>query len=270
MPDHIAAWSSSRSDTYLSCALKAKFKFVDKIPELPRPLPRGKTEHANERGSRLHDHAELIVTKGAKITSEFNKFSKELARAQEIYADDPSLIETENMWCFDRDWVPVDKEEYPKIWLRVVIDLLVRLSPTEVLIVDHKSGKRFGNEVKHGEQMLLYILATFMRYPEVEQVTSELWYLDVNDLASMTMTREQAMRLFPKFNNLGIKITTDKVFEPKPNNHSCRFCPYRTGANKWVVGTGDCPLNPADRTELPESTWRTLRNEALLKLKEAS
>jgi len=202
------------------------------------------------------------------MVRELHHFETELVRAQDIYVGDSNSIETEKTWFFDADWLPIDGKEYDKIWLRVVIDLNVRLSPTEVLIIDHKSGKRYNNEVKHSEQMLLYVLSTFMKYPEVELVTAELWYLDLNELVSITMTRHQALQLFRKFNNLGVRITSDTTYIAKPSLHSCRFCPYRSGANKWVVGTGECKRNPADKTEQPDARWHTLRNEGLLKLKE--
>jgi hypothetical protein len=268
MADNLTAWSNSRADIYRQCAKHAKLRFLDKKPELPRDLPTGRTEHANTRGQRIHNHAELVVKQGAALSSELLKFKNEFLRAQELYEKWPELVETEEMWCFNEEWEPVPKDRYDEIWLRVIIDLNIITSKESRLLVDFKSGKKFGNEVKHHEQMMLYTLSTFLRYPEVEEVTAELWYLDANDLTSVTMTRDKALSLFNKFNNLGVQITSDTEFLAKPSLSSCRFCPYRTGTNKWVTGTGDCDLNPPDKTELSEATWFERRNEGLLKLKE--
>lgn len=268
--NHLIAWSNSRANVYRQCPRHAQLKHLRKTPELPRALPPGKREHAHTRGKRIHDHAELVVKQGAALSSELRHFKKEILAAQELYQEHPELVETENTWCFDREWVPIPntKERYEDIWLRIIIDLNITTSSESRLLVDYKSGKKYGNEIKHHEQMMLYTLATFIKFPEVEEVTAELWYLDVNELSQVTMTRDKALALFPKFNNLGLKITSDTIFEPKPSQSACRFCPYRTGANKWLVGTGDCNLNPPDKTELSEAAWMEKRNEGMMKLRE--
>lgn len=43
----------------------------------------------------------------------------------------------------------------------------------ETILIDLKTGKRDHNEIKHAEQIQLYQL-----YPGLQQVTTELWYLD--------------------------------------------------------------------------------------------
>lgn len=49
----IDAWSYSRLSTFEQCKLRAKLAYIDRIPEPERPLPPGKTEHANDRGTLL-------------------------------------------------------------------------------------------------------------------------------------------------------------------------------------------------------------------------
>ena len=48
MADRIKAWSYSRLVDFEKCKLSAKLKYLDRIPEPARPLPPGKSEHAND------------------------------------------------------------------------------------------------------------------------------------------------------------------------------------------------------------------------------
>lgn len=105
---------------------------------------------------------------------------------------------------------------------------------TEHFIPTHNTGKRFGNEVKHAIQLQLYALCALIRYPDIDKVTCELWYLDQNELASFTMHRKQMSKYLRLFDEKGRKFTEDTVFKPNPNIESCRYCPYHP--NKQ----GDC------------------------------
>ena len=93
-----------------------------------------------------------------------------------------------------------------------------------------------GNEIKHMEQCQLYQLAAFLRYPELEEVTIELWYLDQDDLTTRTFTRKQGLRYLKFFHDRGEKMTTETEFAPNPNMYSCRWCPY------GPKGTGHCEV----------------------------
>lgn len=57
----ITSWSFSKLGDFEQCKLKTKLKHIDKIPEPERPLPPGKTEHANDRGTRIHTDCELYI-----------------------------------------------------------------------------------------------------------------------------------------------------------------------------------------------------------------
>lgn len=97
---------------------------------------------------------------------------------------------------------------------------------TEKFIPTHNTGRKFGNEVKHGEQLQLYALATFMRYPELETVFSELWYLDQDVVTSVRVPRKMGLRYAEKFAKRGNAIVDCLDFPPNPNVHSCRWCQY--------------------------------------------
>lgn len=250
----ISAWSNSRLDTFETCNLRAKLAYIDKVQEVPRPPPPNGKEHANDRGSRLHTRAENFINGDEdKFCIELSNFKPELYKLREMKAKDPTSVICEGGWAFNKDWVPVPykREDYTSwkafkesIWARIIIDILVFKSPTEAVVIDLKSGKRFGNEIKHAKQVQLYQLAAFLRYPQLEKITTELWYLDQDELPPpQVFTRKQGLRFFPRINARALEMTTATIFEASPSEHRCKFCPYQTGGNKWITGTGDCDKN---------------------------
>lgn len=226
----IKSCSPSRLVDYESCPFKAKLKFIDKIPEPERPLPPGKTEHANDRGTRIHEECEAFVNGTGPFPIEARRFKDELERLQKLFKD--GKVSMEGEWGFDRDWRVV---EWYRAWLRMKLDALVFITPKHALIVDNKTGASFGNQIKHGEQTQLYALATCLKYPAIEFVTTELWYLDQDELVRNEFSRDQALRFYKPFDKRLKAMTDAKIFPARPNPISCKFCPYHP-----VRGTGDC------------------------------
>lgn len=219
----IDAWSYSRLSVFEQCKLRARLAYIDRIPEPDRPLPPGKTEHANDRGTRIHNAAELYVKKDIELIPELRTFQAEFQRLRELYKQGKVSLEGE--WAVDEEWNPVAWRSN-NAWARIKLDAFVRLSKTHAVVIDYKSGKRFGNEIKHAEQCQLYQLAAFLRYPELETIDVELWYTDQNELTHMRYTRAQGLRFFANFNNRGTAMTTATEFPANPNIFSCKWCPY--------------------------------------------
>lgn len=228
---NLKAWSYTRLSTFESCKLRAKLAYIDKIPEPERPLPPGKTEHANDRGSRIHDAAEKYVKGGIELIQELEKFKHEFVKLREMYAEGKAT--TEGDWAFNREWQPVAWMS-SDVWARIKCDAVVHTSPTTAVIIDYKSGRRFGNEIKHAEQMQLYVIAALIKYPDLQEVTTELWYIDQDEMASMTFTREQGLRFVANYERRGDLMTACEDFPPSPNLFSCKYCPF------GPKGTGHC------------------------------
>jgi RecB family exonuclease len=224
------SWSFSRLGDFEKCKRMYKIKHLDKVPEPERPLPPGKTEHANDRGSRVHDCAEHYVSGKAPAVSEMKKFATEFEHLRRLYPS--GIVTLEQEWGHDREW---DIAPWNSAWLRLKLDALVRASDIEAVVIDYKTGRKFGNEVKHAQQLQLYALSTFLRFPELEIVHAELWYLDVDDITSQTFTRDQALRFRRAFNNRGTALTDCSSWPANPNKFSCQWCPYGPD------GTGHCP-----------------------------
>lgn len=217
----IRSWSHSKLMDFERCKLATKLKHLDRIPEPDRPLPPGKTEHANDRGTRIHTAAELYVMGKGPFIPEMKEFQPEFEKLQRLYKQ--GAVSLEGEWGMDRNW---EIAPWNTAWHRCKIDALTFMSKTEAIVIDYKSGRKFGNEVKHDEQLRLYQLNAFLRFPELEVVHTELWYLDAKDLTSRVYTRDQGLRFKANFDKRGNAVTTNTAWPPNANNFSCRFCLY--------------------------------------------
>lgn len=232
----IRAWSNSRLGVFEQCHLRTKLQVVDGIPEPQRPLPPGKSEHAHDRGSRIHAAAEMYVRGGVELIEELRWFKPELDAARALFAEGRASLEGE--WAYDAEWSPVAWMS-SDCWCRIKCDLVVFPDPTSAIVVDYKSGKRYRNEAKHAEQGRLYAMGAFLRYPQLEALAVELWYTDLDELHDMVFTREEAMAFLPGFQRRGLALTTELEFAPNPNSFSCKWCPYKPAI---YGGTGHCSV----------------------------
>lgn len=218
----ISSWSHSKLTDFEKCKFLTWLKHDQRIPEPERPLPPGKTEHANDRGTRVHDSCEMYVSgQSDNLAPEAAMyFGPEIDLLRVLY--DKGHVSLEGEWGMDRDWEVAD---WRTAWLRLKLDAAVFFDD-EAVVIDYKTGRKFGNEVKHAEQLQLYTLVTFLRYPELQRVTAELWYLDQNETTRMTMSREQALRFRASFHKRGVALTTCTDWKPNPNKFSCKWCQY--------------------------------------------
>lgn len=277
------SWSFSKLGDFTQCKKMFFFKHIQRIPEPERPLPPGKLEHANDRGTRIHTSCELFIngTEPDLCPEADLYFGTRIMLLRELYKD--GLVSLEGEWGMDREWGTTgwnggwyDTDKPPKnvkvtrvaatgplpergtpnqiiydgkdyfewlpSWLRLKLDCMVMHSATQATVIDFKSGRKFGNEIKHAQQLQLYQLCTFMRFPELQEVTAELWYTDQNEVTSSKYTRMQGMQFMKTFDKRGHEVTSCTSFPANPNKHSCRFCPYgeQTPEQPSYQGTGHC------------------------------
>lgn len=230
----ITSWSHSKLQDFERCRYRTFLLHVKRVPEPQRPLPPGKTEHANDRGTRVHEAAELYVQgRRSSLAPELKSFENEFNRLRQLY--EQGIVSLEGEWGYDKDWQPT---EWRSAWHRAKLDIMVRTSETSALVVDIKTGRKDGNELKHGEQLRLYALDTAMRYPDIEDITTELWYVDKDDITSQTFTRTQALKFMPGFKKRGDEITSCESWPANPSIWTCRYCMYGD--------TGDCAVSAKD------------------------
>ena len=230
----IDSWSFTKVIDYERCPLYAKLKYVAKIPELPRDLPAGQTEQASDRGTRVHKAADDFINKRVDaLDPALREFAPEFHRLRAVKAKDPKKVRTEENWGFDREWQPV---QWFGAWHRSKVDTEYSLNEYQTIVIDFKTGRRNGNEAKHGQQLQLYGVDTCMRRPLVEEVTAEAWYLDTGEITSAVYPRKVVLAFKKTWANRGLKVTMATEFKANPNRFSCKYCSY----GPW--GTGHCKV----------------------------
>ncbi len=221
MSDQNSPWSVSRLGVYETCALYYKNKYVLKIPEPERPLPKGKSEHANDRGSRIHTGNEEYVRGDiSDLPRESEDFADDIEDLRNLYSAGRVMLEHD--WCFDADWLPCKREERNSIF---IVDFAVWITPEWLLIGDYKTGRPY--PVKHMDQMQAYALAGFRRFPEIKLITTELWYLDQDDISSTTFKPRAADAIQNNFEKRVARMRADREFKPASHQYACRYCPYK-------------------------------------------
>lgn len=245
----LTSWSYTSLINYEKCAYLAWLKHGEKVPE-------GENKYS-DRGIQIHKAAEDFVQKKGPMTPELEThFGAEFKALQRAYGTGHVSLEGE--WGFDKNWAPVDWRA-KECWGRMKLDALVLPTPEYAVVIDYKSGKRFGNEIKHGEQMELYQLGTFIRYPNVQKVTVELWYVDKDELHRIDFTRAEGLRRLPIYNKRAVKMTTATKFPPNPNVFNCPRCPYgpnNTGHCKYGERAGNVTFRSSN---FSKGTKRSVR-----------
>ena len=212
----IPATSFSSLSNFEKCPYHLYLSKVEKCPDPSGP--------AAQRGTEIHDMAESYLRGDLEeMPKELGKFAELFETLRERFAE--GHVHVEEDWAFTRDWEATGWTS-PDCWLRVKLDAMERQSKTSAVVYDWKTGKKFGNEVKHGQQALLYVIAAFVLFPELEFIESNMVYLDKGEKMTTSYSRDQAMLFFDRY-NLRFNIATTAVeFNPTPNASACRWCPH--------------------------------------------
>lgn len=217
-------------ETFEKCPYQAFLKFVEKRPE-PDTRDRGPLD----RGIAVHTAAEeFIRSEREDLIRELRHFDTELQELREQFQEGKVL--TEDDWAYDTEWTPCDWWG-ETAWLRMKLDVRQQLDTNQVKILDWKTGRKDGNEVKHSQQGMLYAIGEFLRYPETAHVRVEFAYTDKNDRMKKDYTRERALRFLPTWHERALKATSTTDFQAKPNKINCRWCPYSPNNG----GDASCP-----------------------------
>lgn len=218
----VRAWSFSALSVFEECAYRTYIQKVKRIPE-----PSGE---AAERGTMIHDLAEAYVKgEGPLPEKYFKHFISEIEELRDGF--DKKTVEVEGEWGFTQEWKPCGWM-VPETWIRIKLDAYHKQSETSARVIDYKSGKKTGNEIKHNQQGLLYAIGAFCRDPQLEFVNVEFWYVDQapgDNLLKRSWTREQAMAFQAKYHVRGVKMTTTTEFDPSPSKWNCRWCHFKEG-----------------------------------------
>lgn len=213
----ISQWSFSRLSDWEQCPLKAKFKHIDKMREPGNA--------AMDRGSLIHTLAEKFTKNEIKIIPpEISAFKEEFAELKKLK---PAC---ESEWGFTREWKPTGYFG-SDVWLRVKTDVFA-ISKKKGRIIDHKTGKE---KEEHDQQLSLYGTSMFSMHPQIEEVSSELWYLDQGTKRTLVFSRDQLPEMIEYWNDRVRPMMEDKTFVATPNR-LCNWCHFRKsngGPCKW-------------------------------------
>lgn len=225
------SWSYSRLRDYKECPLKAKLKYLDKVPEPERP--------ALARGNKVHELAESYI-KGSircipKELKAFEELFKELRKActKELYP-----VYVEETISLTKDWELTIWNDWNNCTIRIKTDVMyirpVLNSETGILghhafVIDWKTGKN-DNRFKdvYEEQLELFALGTLIRFPNVLAVHPALYYLDDGSIyvpENNRYERKQLEKLQKKWFKESKAMLNDRKFSPKPNGN-CKWCHY--------------------------------------------
>lgn len=210
-PTRITAWSFSRLKTWLQCPLKAKLLFIDKLKE--------PESQAMADGQRIHKLAEDYLNHAFDTVPEelhsFGEDYKALRQAGGLLVEHPLAFKEDLTLC---DWFAKDA------WLRVRFDAFVLDKENRhACVIDLKTGKvRKEDE----EQLSLFALAVFLAYPEIDEVQTELWYINHGHPAAQSYKRSHLDSLKTKWFGKAEQMLHDEQFLPTPSP-LCRWCAWR-------------------------------------------
>jgi len=225
----VPTWSFSRLMQYENCPYSVYLKSVMKCPD-----PSG---IAAERGSLVHEAIENYIQcetdslapilPGMKAIN-LEPFAPLITQLRESWQ--AGWVEVEGDWGFTRDWEQTGFGA-EDVWARMKLDALdfegaLPETATSAVAHDWKTGRKFGNELKHNQQGMTYAIGAFMRYPNLEFVQTQFTYFDERGVLTNKYTRARAMLLKPMIDKRANRMTTATTFPPKPSLQACRFCPH--------------------------------------------
>jgi len=211
----IPRWSYSRLGTYESCPKKAYYRYIQHVPEEQHP--------AAERGIKIHGLAEQYI-KGEleEVPRELYLFFEGFGQLQEDYQNGEVCVEEQ--WAFNLSWEKTDWDS-EDTWGRYIIDAFVKQG-AYAKIIDFKTGRFKGHNEGYKNQCTLYACCIFNRFPDVEKIDTELWYLDHRKITRYNFERSELQKIQDDFHKRGLKMTTDIEFNTTPSEFACRFCSF--------------------------------------------
>lgn len=224
----IKTWSVSMLQAFRRCQYRVYLRYV--LRKKPKRFK------ASDRGNNIHQEAEdFIQGKTDRLSDTFKHFKNTLEGFKERYPN--GKISIEEKWAFDPHWVPVDYKD-PSAQCKMILDVGEFESETSYVITDWKSGKKFGNEIKHTEQGIIYAVGAVHKYPQIQHVAVQFKYIDKNDKLEREYTRNTLVKgLTPIVNKNSNKLLSCKTFLPNPGRSTCGYCGFYENGCQW--GTTD-------------------------------
>lgn len=231
--------SYSRINTYRSCPLMYKFRYISKLPETPSaPLILGAVLHdffevyakhcqATKQESDLSavEKIQKQVLENQKnplpdnLIEIFNKLSLKFAEIELLEADRLYSIEEEA--AFDKDWKPTNWMAEDVAFRMKMDRLYLNNQEGEAIIRDYKTGYGEGDKF----QMRCYAVGVFNLLSHIKTCWTEFFYVPTAYLARTKFTREDLPEFIKEIKNKCEKIFEDKEYKPTPGP-ACQYCSF--------------------------------------------
>ncbi len=219
----VKRWSFSTLDNFEACPKRVWFRTVQRVKVPPND--------AMMRGNRVHDGLEKYLRGQVDFP---DAALSEVAHVQfwlERLAPWRGLAIMEPRWGLDATWAPTgwwDDETW--LWAKPDLVGLDIHDPagSELTIVDFKTGKSYGKQLKHMRQLLVYAAAALSRYPSVQTFSLHVWYIDEKDDSLDRQIDRGAVQSFrARIHAQGMALTSETEFPATPSPRVCNWCDYR-------------------------------------------
>ncbi len=212
----IRQWSYSRLSCFERCPKQAEFKFIKKIKEPTSP--------AMDRGKDIHKLCENFIRGNLGATPpQLQDFEEAFIALKNLYLYGHVICESD--WAITTEWEKTGWFE-EDTWGRAKVDAFVyeEGSSKEARVIDFKTGRYDGNQEAHKTQCELYAAIALKRYPELESITTEMWYLDHGKIDRYIYTPESIKIKQEKLNEKAVAMTTATEFPAAPSKFKCKWC----------------------------------------------
>lgn len=229
--------SYSRINTYDMCALQFFYSYI-----IGEPQTFGA---AATLGNVIHDTLEDNVGAELEIDEMIKSFEMHKEErdpenkigTELIQAGIGMLQEFYDLYK-DKEFNVIAAEKYFEIVIgnalvRGYIDRIDRVDDHTINICDYKSGKRMVpyKDIATNLQLIIYVLACSLMFPEVDTFHAELYYLRNQQSRSHTFKREDLADLELRLVKVIWKIFNDHHHHSTPKTYICGFCDHaETGA----------------------------------------
>ncbi len=212
----IPQWSYSRLGCYERCPKQAEFQFIKKIKEPQHP--------AMERGKNIHQLCEDYIRGNIEeIPKELSEFEDAFDMLKDLYLHGHVICESD--WAITTEWQKTGwfAED---TWGRAKVDAFVYEEglSKEARVIDFKTGRYQGNQEAHREQCEFYGSVALNRYPELESIITEMWYLDHGKIDRYVYTPASIKFKQERIHNRAMAMTTATEFPAKPSKFGCKWC----------------------------------------------
>lgn len=176
---------------------------------------------AMERGNRIHKMAEDFIRAKIDLPEELATVKTELEHLKD------NMAVPEENWGFKKTWDWIGRPGWfgDDVWFRAKTDVRLLYDDDTLLIIDWKTGKKyFSNE----EQIELFALAGYRRFPMVTEVDARLLYTDspAEDNEIQRVYKPKELDAIQRDWDKRVKpIFVDRRFAPTPND-KCHWCPF--------------------------------------------